>query len=271
MKDPGHWSIFLNAALINNFVLAYFLGICPFFGVSARLETAVRMSGAVAFVMLVASACAFGINLILEAINAPYLRIISYILVISSTVQLVEMLMRKLSPPTFQGAGDLSAADYDELCNPRPRVVSDQSRLRLHAGDRLRVGCRSRIRAGARADGRRARETRPRERARTFQGNRGRTGRGRYSIHGFHGICGVGQMNLFVSVFISTVVISAMIALANHCVSSRLERAVKGQSLRQRLRRSQLALTDAVPTNSNLLLNPPLTGKQRKGVLPHAS
>ena len=105
MKDPGYWSIFLNAALINNFVLAYFLGICPFFGVSSRLETAVRMSGAVSFVMLVASVCAFGINLILEAINAPYLRIISYILVISSTVQLVEMLMRKLSPPTFRALG----------------------------------------------------------------------------------------------------------------------------------------------------------------------
>jgi electron transport complex protein RnfA len=105
MKDPGYWSIFLNAALINNFVLAYFLGICPFFGVSSKLETAVRMSGAVSFVMLVASACAFGINLILEAINAPYLRIISYILVISSTVQLVEMLMRKLSPPTFRALG----------------------------------------------------------------------------------------------------------------------------------------------------------------------
>lgn len=105
MKDPGYWSIFLNAALINNFVLAYFLGICPFFGVSAKLETAVRMSGAVSFVMLVASVCAFGINLILEAINAPYLRIISYILVISSTVQLVEMLMRKLSPATFRALG----------------------------------------------------------------------------------------------------------------------------------------------------------------------
>ena len=105
MKDPGYWSIFLNAALINNFVLAYFLGICPFFGVSSKLETAVRMSGAVGFVMLVASVCAFGINLILEAINAPYLRIISYILVISSTVQLVEMLMRKLSPPTFRALG----------------------------------------------------------------------------------------------------------------------------------------------------------------------
>ena len=105
MKDPGYWSIFLNAALINNFVLAYFLGICPFFGVSSKLETATRMSGAVSFVMLVASACAYGINLVLEAINAPYLRIISYILVISSTVQLVEMLMRKLSPPTFRALG----------------------------------------------------------------------------------------------------------------------------------------------------------------------
>ena len=105
MKEPGYWSIFLNAALINNFVLAYFLGICPFFGVSSKLETAVRMSGAVTFVMLVASMCAFGINLVLEAINAPYLRIISYILVISSTVQLVEMLMRKLSPPTFRALG----------------------------------------------------------------------------------------------------------------------------------------------------------------------
>ena len=105
MNEPGYWSIFLNAALINNFVLAYFLGICPFFGVSAKLETAVRMSGAVSFVMLVASVCAFGINLILEAINAPYLRIISYILVISSTVQLVEMLLRKLSPPTFKALG----------------------------------------------------------------------------------------------------------------------------------------------------------------------
>jgi len=105
MNDPGYWSIFLNAALVNNFVLAYFLGLCPFFGVSSKLETAVRMSGAVSFVMLVASVCAFGINLVLEAINAPYLRIISYILVISSTVQLVEMLMRKLSPPTFRALG----------------------------------------------------------------------------------------------------------------------------------------------------------------------
>ncbi|MDH4110968.1 MAG: RnfABCDGE type electron transport complex subunit A [Gammaproteobacteria bacterium] len=105
MNDASLWSIFLNSALINNFVLAYFLGICPFFGVSSRLETAVRMGGAVSFVMLVASICAYTINWILAAVDAPYLRIISYILVIASTVQLVEMLIRKLSPATFRAMG----------------------------------------------------------------------------------------------------------------------------------------------------------------------
>jgi len=105
MSDASHWSIFLNAALVNNFVLAYFLGICPFFGVSSKLETAVRMGGAVSFVMLVASVCAYLINILLAFVDAPYLRIISYILVISSTVQLVEMLMKKLSPATFRAMG----------------------------------------------------------------------------------------------------------------------------------------------------------------------
>lgn len=105
MNEATHWSIFLNAALINNFVLAYFLGICPFFGVSAKFETAVRMGAAVSFVMLVASVCAYSINLLLDAVGAPYLRIISYILVIASTVQLVEMLIRKLSPATFRAMG----------------------------------------------------------------------------------------------------------------------------------------------------------------------
>ena len=105
MSDASHWSVFINAALINNFVFAYFLGICPFLGVSAKLETATRMGGAVTFVMLVASVCAFSINLLLKWIDAPFLRLISYILVIASTVQLVEMLLRKLSPKTFRAMG----------------------------------------------------------------------------------------------------------------------------------------------------------------------
>ncbi|MCB1695342.1 MAG: RnfABCDGE type electron transport complex subunit A [Halioglobus sp.] len=99
------WTIFLNASLVNNFVLAYFLGICPFLGVSGKLGTATRMGGAVCFVMLVSSVCAYGIHRLLVAIDAPYLQLISYIVVIASTVQLVEMFIKKISPALFRALG----------------------------------------------------------------------------------------------------------------------------------------------------------------------
>jgi Na+-translocating ferredoxin:NAD+ oxidoreductase subunit A len=105
MIDEELWALFLNASLVNNFVLAYFLGICPFLGVSGRMESAGRMGLAVTFVMLVASLCAFGINHLLAIINAQYLSLISYIVVIASAVQLVEMFVRKTSPALFQALG----------------------------------------------------------------------------------------------------------------------------------------------------------------------
>jgi H+/Na+-translocating ferredoxin:NAD+ oxidoreductase subunit A len=105
MSNEPLWSIFINASLINNFVLAYFLGICPFLGVSGKLATASRMGGAVTFVMVVSSACAYGINELLTAIDAPYLRLISFIAVIASTVQLVEMFIKKVSPALFRALG----------------------------------------------------------------------------------------------------------------------------------------------------------------------
>jgi len=105
MSSDPLWSIFVNACLINNFVLAYFLGICPFLGVSGKLATATRMGGAVSFVMLVSSVCAFGIQQLLLAIDAPYLRLISFIAVIASTVQLVEMFIKKVSPALFRTLG----------------------------------------------------------------------------------------------------------------------------------------------------------------------
>ena len=98
-------SIFIDACLINNFVLALFLGICPFLGVSSKTDTAVRMGLAVTFVMLVSSLCAFGIHMALTAIDAPYLHLISYIVVIASTVQFVEMFIRKTSPALFRALG----------------------------------------------------------------------------------------------------------------------------------------------------------------------
>ncbi|NND06830.1 MAG: RnfABCDGE type electron transport complex subunit A [Saprospiraceae bacterium] len=97
--------IFINASLVNNFVLAYFLGICPFLGVSGKMETATKMGGAVTFVMLISSMCAYGIHQFLVAINAPFLQLISYIVVIASTVQLVEMFIKKMSPTLFRALG----------------------------------------------------------------------------------------------------------------------------------------------------------------------
>lgn len=97
--------IFLSAALINNFVLSAFLGICPFIGVSRKIDTAARMGGAVTFVMFVSSVCAYGIHSALLAINAPYLQLISYIVIIASAVQLVEMFIRRFSPALFRALG----------------------------------------------------------------------------------------------------------------------------------------------------------------------
>ncbi|OOY75138.1 electron transport complex protein RnfA [Solemya velum gill symbiont] len=97
--------IFFNAFLANNFVLALFLGLCPFLGVSGKLETAVPMGLATTFVMLVSSVCAYAINQVLVTFDIEYLRLISYIAVIASAVQLVEMAMKKLSPALFRALG----------------------------------------------------------------------------------------------------------------------------------------------------------------------
>lgn len=97
--------IFLNTVLANNFVLAMFLGLCPFLGVSGRLETAIPMGLATLFVMLVSSICAFAINSVLVAFEIEFLRLIAYIAVIASAVQLVEMGVKKYAPSLFRSLG----------------------------------------------------------------------------------------------------------------------------------------------------------------------
>lgn len=96
--------IFISALLINNFTLAYFLGICPFLGVSNKLETAFRLGLANIFVMLITAICAWALNTYVLP-YAPYLRLISFIIVIASTVQFVEMAVKKLSPELFRALG----------------------------------------------------------------------------------------------------------------------------------------------------------------------
>lgn len=98
--------IIISAILVNNIVLNQFLGVCPFLGVSKKIETAVGMTGAVTFVMVLATIVTFLIqHYILNPLNIGYLQTISFILVIASLVQLVEIVLKKVSPSLYQALG----------------------------------------------------------------------------------------------------------------------------------------------------------------------
>jgi len=99
-------SLSLGAILIENFVLVKFLGICPFLGVSKRMDTAVGMGFSVIFVMGTASACTYAVNeLLLKPLNLEYMRTVAFILIIASLVQIVEMFLKKTVPALYQALG----------------------------------------------------------------------------------------------------------------------------------------------------------------------
>ena len=101
-----YFIIILSAVLVNNIVLMQFLGICPFLGVSKRLSTAMGMAGAVAFVMTLATIVTYLIqHYILNKFGLAFLQTIAFILVIASLVQLVEIILKKVSPPLYQALG----------------------------------------------------------------------------------------------------------------------------------------------------------------------
>ena len=96
----------LGAILVNNVVFARFLGICPYLGVSTKVETALGMGGAVVFVMTLAVAVTWPLQrLVLEPLGLGYLRTIAFILIIASLVQLVEIVMKKLAKNLFDALG----------------------------------------------------------------------------------------------------------------------------------------------------------------------
>jgi len=98
--------IFIGAIFVNNIVLMKFLGICPFLGVSKRLSTAVGMTGAVAFVMVLSTIVTYLIQtLVLDPYGLAFLQTIAFILVIASLVQLVEIILKKVSPSLYQALG----------------------------------------------------------------------------------------------------------------------------------------------------------------------
>mgnify|MGYP004702950203 CR=1 FL=1 len=98
--------IFIGAVFVNNIVLAQFLGICPFLGVSKKIETAIGMSGAVAFVMTLATIATYLIQKnLLQPFNIGFLQTLTYILIIAALVQMVEIILKKVSPPLYQALG----------------------------------------------------------------------------------------------------------------------------------------------------------------------
>lgn len=98
--------IIIAAVFVNNIVLSQFLGICPFIGVSNKLDTSIGMTGAVAFVMVVATLVTYFIqHYILEKYGITYMQTITFILVIASLVQLVEIILKRVSPSLYQALG----------------------------------------------------------------------------------------------------------------------------------------------------------------------
>ncbi len=98
--------IFVAAAIVNNFVLSYFLGICPFLGVSSKIESAIGMGFAATFVMTLAATATWLVyHYILLKFNVPFLEYVSFILIIAVLVQIVEMFIKKFSPDLYRALG----------------------------------------------------------------------------------------------------------------------------------------------------------------------
>ena len=97
--------IIISAILTENFILVKFYGICPFMGVSKKIDTALGMGMAVTFVMALASAACYGVNLVLVALGLEYMQTVVFILVIASIVQVVEMFLKKAVPALYKALG----------------------------------------------------------------------------------------------------------------------------------------------------------------------
>ena len=98
-------AISLGAILTNNFIFSQFLGICPFLGVSKKIDTAVGMGAAVTFVMGLASAFCYLINMVLVSLHLEFMQTVAYILVIAGLVQFVEMFLKKNIPTLYTALG----------------------------------------------------------------------------------------------------------------------------------------------------------------------
>ena len=135
-------AISLGAILTNNFIFSQFLGICPFLGVSKKSDTAIGMGLAVTFVMGLASAFCYGVNIILVKLGLDYMQTVAFILVVASLVQFIEMFLKKSMPTLYTALGVYlrrarrgAAQRAERLQLHRIRGVRHHRRPWLPAGD----------------------------------------------------------------------------------------------------------------------------------------
>ena len=125
----GYLTILLGIILVNNYVLAQFLGICPFLGVSKKLDSAVGMGAAVIFVMVLATAVTWPIMQVLNDLNIAYLQTIVFILIIAALVQFVEMALKKFIPALHKSLGVYLPEDRPALKKALEEVLCYGSRV----------------------------------------------------------------------------------------------------------------------------------------------
>ena len=100
-----YFLIFISAIFVNNIVLSQFLGICPFLGVSKKIDTALGMAAAVTFVLVLATVVTYLLQMLLVAWGLEFLQTILFILIITALVQMIEIILKKISPSLYQALG----------------------------------------------------------------------------------------------------------------------------------------------------------------------
>ena len=121
--------IIISAVFVNNVVLAQFLGICPFLGVSKKIDTAIGMGGAIAFVLTLATIITWCVQkYVLDAFGLQYLQTLSFILVIAALVQMVEIILKKVSPALYQALGIFLPLITTNCDNLQPDAAGGEKR-----------------------------------------------------------------------------------------------------------------------------------------------
>ena len=130
-----YFLIFISAIFVNNIVLSQFLGICPFLGVSKKIDTALGMGAAVTFVLVLATICTYLLQkFVLEAFGIEFLQTIVFILVIAALVQMIEIILKKISPSLYQALGVFLPLITTNCCILGVAILVANDTMKLPAG-----------------------------------------------------------------------------------------------------------------------------------------